>query len=154
MKKGVIHIRGCTAQCLPSQIILDVSSQVKKCIYSIPVVTTKCNYGGERHWFLCPNPACNQRRKKLYLLSNGLFLCRKCLNLVYTSQNRCHLERIIDKKWTLIDKLGGDSDCILQKPPRMHRKTFDKIQEEIWRLNDLADQGIIKRFGDPYRFFK
>ena len=71
------------------------------------------------------------------------------LNLAYTSQNRSKLDRIIDKKWDLIDKLGGNSDDITQKPLGMHHKTFWRMQEEIWRLNELAEQGIIERFGDP-----
>jgi hypothetical protein len=114
--------------------------------YKIPVVATKCNYGGQRHWFICPFPFCHRRSKKLYLHSQGIFSCRKCLKLAYASQNRSKLDRIIDKKWALIHKLGGDSDFIAQKPKRMHRKTFHHIQEEIWRLNELGEQGIFEQF--------
>lgn len=116
--------------------------------YRISVNATACHYGGERHWFLCP--LCQKRSKKLYLHSQGIFICRKCLNLAYSSQNRSQLERIISKKWALIHKLGGNSDFITHKPKRMHQKTFDRIQKEIRRLDELADQGIVERFGIPY----
>ena len=115
--------------------------------YNIPVVTTACNYGGVRHWFLCPLPKCSRRSKKLYLCSQKVFVCRKCLNVAYSTQNRSRLDRIIDKKWDLIRKLGGDSDFV-QKPPGMHNKTFTRIREEIWRLNELAERGIAEQFGN------
>jgi hypothetical protein len=118
--------------------------------YTIPVVITRCNYGGVRHWFLCTNPECRRRSKKLYLNRQGIFFCRKCLRLAYISQNRSRLDRIIDKKWALIRKLGGSSDFIAHKPKRMHQKTFDRMQEEILRLNELAEQGIFERFCNPF----
>ncbi len=48
----------------------------------IELTSTKCNYGGERVWFLCP--ACNKRVGTLYRKPlNKIFLCRICLNLTY-----------------------------------------------------------------------
>lgn len=115
--------------------------------YKIPVVTTKCNYGGERHWFICPLPSCRRRSKKLYLHSQGIFICRKCLNIAYSTQNRSKLDRIIDKKWSLIRKCGEDSEWTQKKPKGMHQKTFDRIQNEICRLDELATQNIAAMFG-------
>jgi len=100
-----------------SHALATLSSQGKKSRYLIPVVATNCHYGGQRHWFLCPHPSCKRRSKKLYLCSGGgLFLCRKCLKLAYTTQNRSEADRIIDKKWHLIRKYGGDSEWTIQKP--------------------------------------
>jgi len=49
---------------------------------TIQITTTKCNYGGERVWFLCPS--CNKRVGTIYRRPlAGLFLCRHCLNLTY-----------------------------------------------------------------------
>jgi hypothetical protein len=45
------------------------------------------------------------------------------------------------------------SDIIAQKPKKMHYKTFTRIQKEIWRLNELAEQGIVERFGNPFGLF-
>lgn len=55
--------------------------------YKIPLIATKCNYGGLRWWFLDP---CSETRLKclvLYWQSNGYFASRKTLNLAYESQN-------------------------------------------------------------------
>ncbi|HSV94796.1 MAG TPA: hypothetical protein VLH94_02375 [Spirochaetia bacterium] len=48
----------------------------------IELTWSKCNYGGERVWFLCP--ACNKRIGTLYRKPlSDIFLCRHCLNLTY-----------------------------------------------------------------------
>jgi hypothetical protein len=49
---------------------------------AIQLTTTKCKYGGERVWFLCP--ACRKRVGTIYRRPLAeLFLCRHCLNLTY-----------------------------------------------------------------------
>ena len=56
--------------------LIDVGGQI------INLTTTKCNYGGNRVWFLCP--ACIKRVGMLYRKPlNNVFLCRQCLNLTY-----------------------------------------------------------------------
>ena len=121
--------------------------------YSIPFSLSHGNYGNKRYWFICPNPSCRGRYRKLYLAKapNGLplFLCRKCLNLAYKSQNRIKLDRIIDKKWELVRSLGCDSDFFLadEKPKWMQRKTFNKIREKIEYLNEEAMRGIAALCG-------
>jgi hypothetical protein len=141
---------GCKLTFSSSYILASPPYEYTHCRYKIPVVATECNYGSKRHWFLCPLPTCHRRRKKLYFHPLGFFACRKCLKLAYVSQNRNSLDRIIDKKWHLIRKLGGDSDIIAQKPKRMHCETFNRIQEEIWRLNELAERRIFEQFCNPF----
>ncbi|MFH2035897.1 MAG: hypothetical protein ABIJ45_05785 [Candidatus Zixiibacteriota bacterium] len=47
--------------------------------------STRCNYGGKRYWFLCPN--CGRKCRILYLPpKSNYFACRKCYNLTYRSQ--------------------------------------------------------------------
>jgi|SRR5579862_133308 len=138
----IVYAYGNSLKLFSSYVLADFSYRGENCPYKIPVVVTRCNYGGERHWFLCPMRTCNRRCKKLYFYPGSIFVCRKCLGLAYSTQNRCRLDRIIDKKWKLIRKLGGNSDFITQKPKRMHQKTFNKLQEEIWRLDELAERGI------------
>ncbi len=60
--------------------------------YPIYLVTTKCNYGGARYWFICPllkkdGHPCGQRVGVLYLMGK-YFGCRKCGELFYDSQLR------------------------------------------------------------------
>jgi hypothetical protein len=126
--------------------VLINSLEGRELMYNIPVVTTPCNYGSHRHWFLCPNSSCHRRSRKLYLSPHG-FLCRKCLDLAYKSQCQCELSRIIDKKWDLIHKCGGDNGYSVKKPKGMHHKTFDQIQEQISNLDEAATIGIAARFG-------
>jgi len=57
--------------------------------YKIPLVTTPCQYGGKRYWFICPwsknGIYCGRRVGKLY--KNGdYFACRHCHNLTYDSR--------------------------------------------------------------------
>lgn len=58
--------------------------------YLITLTYSSCNYGGRRWWFVCPltknGVSCGRRVRKLYL-QQGLFGCRKCHNLCYSSQN-------------------------------------------------------------------
>lgn len=75
------------------------------------------------------------------------------MNIAYRTQNRCSLDRTIDKKWDLIEKFGGDSVYSMVKPPKMHKKTFAKIQKEVNRLDSLATLGIARLFGQPMAFF-
>ena len=57
---------------------------------------TRCNYGGERRWLLCPR--CFKRVAKLYRPPDEvLFACRQCHQLTYRS-TQCHdakLDRLL-----------------------------------------------------------
>jgi hypothetical protein len=58
--------------------------------YDISLMTTPCNYGGYRFWFLCPlsknGYSCNRRAATLFLPPGGLYFgCRKCYDLTYAS---------------------------------------------------------------------
>ncbi len=52
---------------------------------TINIEKTFCHYGRQRPWFLCPR--CNRRCAILYN-PGKLFLCRKCYQLPYQSQNQ------------------------------------------------------------------
>ena len=79
--------------------------------FEVSLVTTPCNFGGVRYWFVCPE--CSRRVGGLYLvLGDANFVCRRCNNLTYRSRNRCvmgalgHTSRQIQKlrceikRWT------------------------------------------------------
>lgn len=134
----------CQIKLFPTKVFFSTPTDSLNYSYFSPIETTKCNYGGIRHWFLCTNQKCKRRCKKLYMDRQGYFFCRKCLNLAYITQNRSQLDRIIDKKWKLIRKLGAESDFVLdsQKPKGMHWKTFDQIRNQIAELDLRATLGI------------
>ncbi|NDK09558.1 hypothetical protein GW846_02165 [Candidatus Gracilibacteria bacterium] len=68
--------------------------------YKISLVSTLCNYGGVRWWFLCP---CKENRCSiLYLQGNGIFASRKTLNLCYDDQKK-------SKRYRYMGYLMGDA---------------------------------------------
>jgi len=57
----------------------------------IRLITTPCNLGGVRYWFVCPE--CWERVGGLYLVPGRTnFRCRQCNNLTYRSRNRVMME--------------------------------------------------------------
>lgn len=58
-----------------------------------PIVSTPCNYGGKRYWFICPiynhGRYCGRRVAALYLGGGSDYMaCRHCYNLTYRSRNQ------------------------------------------------------------------
>jgi hypothetical protein len=124
-----------------------------KMILRIPFAFSKVNYGNFRYWMRCPNPTCGRRCRKLYLCPpcNGIsiYICRTCLKLAYRSQNKTALDRVIDKKWNLIHRLGCSETSIMnsQKPKWMHWKTFDALRDNIEELDIRATLRIADKFS-------
>jgi len=58
--------------------------------YKVQLTTTPCQFGGTRYWFTCPlyrqGKYCGRRVRILYM-GQGLFGCRHCHNLTYSSRN-------------------------------------------------------------------
>jgi len=52
--------------------------------YKVRLEPTKCNYGGQRWWFICNY--CKRRVGVLYI-GDSDFACRHCYNLTYESRN-------------------------------------------------------------------
>lgn len=140
---------GCQIKLFSTKAFFFTPSEVHCYSYSTSIESTTCNYGGFRHWFLCPNQGCKRRCQKPYLNRQSYFFCRKSLNLAYFTQNRSKLDRIIDKEWTLLRELGADSDFLSDnlKPKGMHWKTFNSIKEQIADLEVQAVWEIAKWCG-------
>lgn len=98
----------------------------------VEIVTTRCTYGGERRWFLCPK--CDRRCAVLY---EG-FRCRLCIRGRYRVERLSPLDRMIVKARKLRQRLGQDepspSGPIPDKPHRMRWHTYLRIRAEIERL--------------------
>ena len=100
--------------------------------YKVGLTWTPCHFGGRRPWFLCPG--CGRRVGKLYV-SGKYFLCRHCYSLAYQSQRESRGDRLLRRAWKIRAKLGlGPWEPIVEKPPRMHWKTFLRLREEVQRL--------------------
>lgn len=79
------------------------SGEKKDFDYKIPLTTTPCNFGGNRHWFICPwykmGVYCGRRVGVLYL-SGGYFACRHCNELTYESCNRTGIFKTLSSSTT------------------------------------------------------
>jgi hypothetical protein len=69
------------------------SGEKKDYNYIIPVVSTPCNYGGKRWWYICPlivnGQSCLRRCRIVYMPSGSeYFGCRECYHLTYESRQR------------------------------------------------------------------
>jgi hypothetical protein len=70
-----------------------------RCDYKFELVTTPCNLGGVRWWFICPlsrnGVYCGRRVGKLYCPPGGKYYgCRHCYSLSYESRNESRHGRI------------------------------------------------------------
>lgn len=112
--------------------------------YKIPIVTTPCNYGGKRYWFICPihnnGKYCGKRVAKLYKGGNcNYFACRHCYDLTY--QSRIDGYAYSDKQ---LDKLGMSIKRWYYngKPTRKHLR-YNRISNSI----NKSWQSFLKKFN-------
>jgi hypothetical protein len=112
----------------------------------VPLTSTPCNYGNERHWFHCPR--CHYRCAILYM-GGSHFLCRKCYKLPYNSQMQSDLDR-------MAAQLNGLGERIFEhneygegwlKKKGMHQKTFERLFSRYENLEFGLDQVTMARFG-------
>lgn len=54
--------------------------------YQVYTTQTRCNFGGERLWFMCPLGKCRRRVGVLYF-SGKYFGCRQCVGYEYDSKS-------------------------------------------------------------------
>jgi hypothetical protein len=116
--------------------------------YEVELETTKCNFGGERYWFKCPE--CNQRACVLY--GGTIFKCRSCHGLVHKSRNESSLDQAIrafHKKKDLLDPnmclSFYDSAEWLDKPKWMRYKTYYLKKTELLCIQSKVTDLIVSR---------
>jgi len=123
---------------------------------TVPLSCTRCNYGGERTWFHCP--LCNTRVAILYLVS-GLFRCRHCHNIPYSSQQEGKLDQLARKARKLRNKLYQKDDIfkpdglatpIYLKPKNLHWKTYERIKSEELALQKTMGRIMVSRWGQGW----
>lgn len=99
------------------------SSEPKEVLdYNVEIVTTPCNFGGERRWFVCPlvkdGIHCGRRVGKLYLPpGEKYFGCRTCYDLTYEScqEHDKRVSALIKNPYLMLGKLqsGDVKDSLL-----------------------------------------
>lgn len=118
---------------------------------AVQIVHQPCRYGGSRPYFLCPGSRngrpCGKRVSKLYCA--GIFRCRQCARLIYPSQSENQIDRALRRADKLRVRLGGSNlglgAFVPRKPKGMWRRTYTRLQEEVLRLDDMADAAFAVR---------
>ena len=88
---------------------------------SVPICRQACNYGGYRHWFICPS--CHQRKGKLFKHKGGV-KCRTCADLTYfSSQTRCHY----DKVYSVLKRYWGEGARLDREYARVYKQKRKQI---------------------------
>lgn len=126
------------------QLIYTVTRQgeePRKINYQVPITWTRCNYGGRRPWFICPQ--CGRRVGKLY--AGGVyFLCRHCHNLTYRSSQESgdqfakamrHVVRIRRKLGSYETRIDAPTP---DKPKGMHWRTYWRLVMELYEAEAKA----------------
>lgn len=88
---------------------------------------TRCNYGGERAWWLCPGVGCGRRVAVLF--GGRTYACRQCHRLAYRSQRENEEDRALRRANRLRQALGwvpGIAHDDGNKPKGMHWKTYNR----------------------------
>lgn len=109
---------------------------------------TRCHLGGTRPWFICPALTCGRRVAILYG-GPDLFLCRHCLQFVYSSQKEDRCDRLARRVNKIRYKLGWEQGVLnnptRQKPKNMHWKTFQSISAHHDMLLDKSLRSILAK---------
>ena len=94
----------------------------------VALARTPCHFGGTCPWFRCPG--CQRRRAVLYGVG-GVFRCRVCHNLAYSSSRETTMYRMVRRAEAIQGKLGGAREGgVYLPPPRptgMHRRTYQRL---------------------------
>ncbi|MEA3275952.1 MAG: hypothetical protein U9Q81_11800 [Pseudomonadota bacterium] len=96
--------------------------------YPVYLDWTPCNLGGQRPWFRCPARGCGRRVAILY--GGGIFACRHCYQLAYTSQRETYDDRSARRADRIREKLGWEPGILNGdgwKPKGMHWNTFERL---------------------------
>ena len=102
--------------------------------YKAQLVTTPCNFGGIRYWFICPLVAdgkpCNRRVAKIYLPPGSKYFgCRHCYNLTYKSckEHDKRFDAIMKHPELLMEYVNSDSLRKNLMGERLAMKAYGKL---------------------------
>ena len=114
--------------------------------YSIQVSKTPCNYGGYRHWFLCPS--CSKRTSVLYF--SATYVCRHCIGCNYGSQLQQPIDRLFSRLHTIRQRLGwqaGIAHGTGERPKGMHHSTYNRLVNEHEHLTAKVWQSTLDKLN-------
>lgn len=120
-------------------------------------------FGGSQAFFLCP--ACGGRVRYLYL-TGGVFLCRKCAQLNYRSQQETRSDSMYyyNKGLGLVEKhlepppflIDGFGFCrwIPDRPRYMHQTTYGRYLRRFAKYQDQHQRRQMEDMAKLLRLFK
>jgi len=112
---------------------------------------TRMHFGGQRLWFRCPH--CDRRCRVLF--ATRRIACRRCHSLRYASQKETRGDRATRAMMKIVRRLSPDDPdpCneLPEKPPGMHRRTYDRLVKRYEAYNDQRGLEIMRRFGRHIR---
>jgi hypothetical protein len=108
--------------------------------YTVPIVYTTCHFGGWRPWFTCPGSRCGGHRVGKLYLGNRHFFCRHCYGLRYGCQLEREWDRMLRRREKLERRLADDG---WSRPKGMHRRTYDRLADELVSIEDRLDGAMI-----------
>lgn len=122
---------------------------------TLRIERTPCYYGGTRPWFLCPS--CGRRCAVVYFgAPGGRYACRRCARVAYLSQCEDEMGRLWRRQRRIERRLAGNAGEWngWEKPKGMHRRTFDRLANQVLELEARRDQvfavqagALLKRLG-------
>jgi hypothetical protein len=86
-------------------------------------------------------PVCDSTMR-LYL-GNRHFFCRHCYRLRYACQLEHEWDRLLRRREKLESRLGEDG---WSRPKGMHRRTYDRLADELMSIEDRLDVAMIARW--------
>lgn len=101
---------------------------------------TTPKFGGKRWWMHCPING--DRVGKLYVPPGGdIFASRKAWRIGYRSQRVTARDAAFERLFKLQRRLGGPQgwETPIRRPKGMHNRTFERLEDEYWRLNRQCD---------------
>jgi hypothetical protein len=116
--------------------------------YPVRIERTPCNLGGSRHWFICPVVGCGRRVATLY--GGGIFACRRCHQLTYSSSREDAGDRSTRRADRLRARLGWEPGILNGeggKPKWMRWRTFERLAAEHDAFVGASLAAMAMRFG-------
>jgi hypothetical protein len=117
--------------------------------YPVRIERTACHLGGTRPWLICPALRCGRRVAKLY--GGGIFACRGCYQLAYTSSRENAGDRASRKAERIRARLCWEPGILNGtgggKPKWMRWRTFEQLEERHEELANASLLDAARRFG-------
>lgn len=112
--------------------------------YWVPLTWTRCHFGGERPWFICPQNGCGRRVAILYVES--VLACRHCCSLIYPSRCEPPRDRAARRALRIRQRLRWTADHSTGpcgKPKGMHWRTYLRLHSAYTRWLCISITGQI-----------